>query len=563
MTTPSAQTAQRDAPAYGGPEQLYEHEESRELVALVNDAAELVRTRGEAAFMELRTEGSRWREGETYVYVLDLAGTMLVHADPALEGRNEMELQDVDGKPVVRGLLAAATTFPDKPEGWYHYRWPVPGGLLPRWKSSYVRLVHAPSGGRYVVGSGMYNDRLERAFVVDAVAAAVKQIEAHGEAAFPLLRDPAGPFLAKDAYVFVDDMNGVEVVNPAFPSLEGQDLLNVKDTRGVYIVREMQELARTRGSGWIDYMWPRPGDRVSTQKSAFVSRARRGEQSWVVGCGVYLPGAPVEARPARQMTARELILLVREGAAVLEGQGEKAYADFRAEGSRWFRDDTYFFVLTTEGVRAFHAANPASEGRNDIDLKDVVGRPLIRMMIEAAATPAGEGWVHYMYPAPGEIFPTWKSTFVKRVTFPSGTPHVVGCGIDNMQMDEAFIEDVVKRAAALVAERGRNAFPQLRDRTGPYVFMDSYVFVQSADGTELVNPAFPSLEGRNLIDLKDLRGRAVVREEIDAAMKEGSAWLDFYWYRPGENEPARKRTYVRAVHAGRDTYVVGSGVYVE
>ena len=63
MTTPSAQTTRRDAPAYGGPDQPYEHEETRELVALVNDAEELVRTRGEAAFMELRTEGSRWREG--------------------------------------------------------------------------------------------------------------------------------------------------------------------------------------------------------------------------------------------------------------------------------------------------------------------------------------------------------------------------------------------------------------------------------------------------------------------------------------------------------------------
>ena len=55
----------------------------------------------------------------------------------------------------------------------------------------------------------------------------------------------------------------------------------------------------------------------------------------------------------------------------------------------------------------------------------------------------------------------------------------------------------------------------------------------------------------------------MVREEIDAAMKEGSAWLDFYWYRPGENEPARKRTYVRKVRSGKDTYIVGSGIYTE
>ena len=123
---------------------LYEHEETRALVALVNDAADLVRARGEAAFADLRVAGSRWRTGEAYVFVLDTEGNMLLHPDPALEGRNDLELTDVNGKPIIRGLIAAATTLPDKPEGWYHYQWPVPDGLLPRWKSTYVRLVTAP-----------------------------------------------------------------------------------------------------------------------------------------------------------------------------------------------------------------------------------------------------------------------------------------------------------------------------------------------------------------------------------------------------------------------------------
>jgi hypothetical protein len=34
--------------------QVYEHKETRELVALVNDAAELVHTRGDAAFADFR-----------------------------------------------------------------------------------------------------------------------------------------------------------------------------------------------------------------------------------------------------------------------------------------------------------------------------------------------------------------------------------------------------------------------------------------------------------------------------------------------------------------------------
>jgi signal transduction histidine kinase len=325
----------------------------------------------------------------------------------------------------------------------------------------------------------------------------------------------------------------------------------------------MFTVVQTSGSGWVNYMWPKPGESVSTQKSAYVSKAKLGEKWVLVGCGVYLADAPKAARAAKKMTAPELMTLVREGAAVLEKEGEKAYPEFRKKGSKWFHDDTYFFVWTTDGTRTFHAADPAGEGRNDSGIKDVLGRPFGKMFLEVASSPSGEGWVHYMYPEPENIFPTWKSAFLKRVTFPSGQQYFIGCGIYNMQMDKAFVEDVVNRAATLVAKQGTEAFGQLRDKQGPFVFMDTYVFVDTPEGTELVNPAQPSLEGKNLMGLKDLKGKDVAREYIGAAMKKGSAWVDYYWYKPGHNTPSRKHAYVRKVQSGQDTYIVGSGVYMD
>ncbi len=132
-----------------------------------------------------------------------------------------------------------------------------------------------------------------------------------------------------------------------------------------------------------------------------------------------------------------------------------------------------------------------------------------------------------------------------------------------MEMDEKFIEDVVSRASVLVEKQGKDAFGQLRDKRGPFIFMDTYVFVDRSDGAEFVNPGQPSLEGKNLIELKDLKGQEIVRNYIAAAEKEGSAWVDYYWYKPGQNMPARKHTYVRRVVSGGITYVVGSGFYPE
>ena len=64
-------------------DQTFENEGAREIVALVNDAADLVHIKGEAAFKDFRVNGGRWRQGEMYIFVLDPEGNMLVHPDSA------------------------------------------------------------------------------------------------------------------------------------------------------------------------------------------------------------------------------------------------------------------------------------------------------------------------------------------------------------------------------------------------------------------------------------------------------------------------------------------------
>lgn len=534
---------------------------TEQVVALVKDASILVLENSEKAFAEFRKPDSRWRQGETYVFVLDPAGNMLVHPDPELEGKNKLDLKDVNGKPIIEGLIAAATALPNKPDGWYHYEWPVPGGILPRWKSTYVHKATDGAGKTYIIGCGVYNDRMEKEFITDMVRDAVGLIETNDTSAYRMFREPANRFMAKDAYIFVIDTNGIDLVNPGFPSLEGRNLMDVKDTQGKLLIREMFSVIKAGGNGWVDYMWPKPGESVSTQKSSYVSRANT-KNGWVmVGCGAYLADAPRAAMASNVLTANELMTLVRDASKVFEQKGEKAYPEFREKGSKWFRDNTYFFVWTMEGKRVFHAADPASEGKDVRDLKDVLSKPIGTMMTEAANGPQGEGWVHYMWPEPGDIFPTWKSSFLKRVNFPSGKTYMIGCGIYNMQMDSVFIEDVVNRAATLVSAKGREAFGELRDKRSPYVFMDVYVFVDDPTGTELVNAAQPSIEGKNIMDMKDAKGMYLAKEYIDAAMKNGNAWVQYYWYKPGSNDPTLKHTFVRKVTHGEETFILGAGFY--
>jgi signal transduction histidine kinase len=286
----AAPAAAEQGSAGASPIDLYppEHPETRELIALVGDAAALVAEKGVAgACAEFRKEGSRWFEGERYVFVNDLEGTSLCHpAKPSLEGRNVLDLRDPHGRPVVRAFLAELERGDD---GWVHYLWPVPGeNTTFYWKTTYVRRVEGPDGKAYMVGSGRYQMPMERFFIVEQVDDAAALIERQGEAAFATLRDRASGFRFYDSYVFVMDSSGVHLVNAAFPENEGKNLLDLADENGKVIGREMLAVLADHDAGWVEYMWPRPGDVPATRKASYVRKVTLDGQMLVVGAGYYL-----------------------------------------------------------------------------------------------------------------------------------------------------------------------------------------------------------------------------------------------------------------------------------
>ena len=123
------------------------------------------------------------------------------------------------------------------------------------------------------------------------------------------------------------------------------------------------------------------------------------------------------------------------------------------------------------------------------------------------------------------------------------------------------IEALVDRAAARIAERGENAFPEFRARGSVWFNAHTYVFVDDLRMVSRVNGPRPQLEGRNVMDLKDASGRAFHRDWLKLLETGDSGWVSYLWPRPGHVRPSRKWTYIRKVASGGETYVVGAGVY--
>ncbi|WMW23393.1 cache domain-containing protein [Methanolobus mangrovi] len=108
--------------------------------------------------------------------------------------------------------------------------------------------------------------------------------------------------------------------------------------------------------------------------------------------------------------------LVNEAVELMNEKGELAFDEFREKDSKWFHNDIYLSIWTTEGIRVAYAPNVSSEGENVSDLKDYNGNPLGQLFIDTALSEDGEGWVDYRWPKPGETSPTLKYTFVKRAS---------------------------------------------------------------------------------------------------------------------------------------------------
>ncbi|MBN1198750.1 MAG: cache domain-containing protein [Bacteroidales bacterium] len=263
----------------------YAYPETIRLVALVDDAASTVSQRGEKAFTDFMRDGTKWRYGERYTFAIDLDGNILAHEDTSLVGKNMIDLKDPNGKPIIQWFIRKGLGFTQS--GWTHYLWVKPGDTVPSWKTTYVKLAKAPSGKIYVVGSGLYDMRMEKAFAIDAVNDATYLIRVEGTQAFDKLRDPTSEFVFKDTYIFVLDTSYNLLVNQPFRELEGKNLYDIQDTTGKYFFREFVQVAEEDGSGWVFYKWPKPDQIKPANKCSFVKKIVSKGNTYVVGTGIY------------------------------------------------------------------------------------------------------------------------------------------------------------------------------------------------------------------------------------------------------------------------------------
>lgn len=116
------------------------------------------------------------------------------------------------------------------------------------------------------------------------VEKAAAYLKAEGkEKAIAEFNKPGGLFIDRDLYVFAMNMDGVRLAHGKNQKLVGLSIMDFKDVDDKPYGKEIMDLGKSTGSGWVDYKFTDPMTKKIGEKTSYVLR----EGDVVIAAGAY------------------------------------------------------------------------------------------------------------------------------------------------------------------------------------------------------------------------------------------------------------------------------------
>ncbi|SLM31277.1 putative Cache, type 2 domain protein [Desulfamplus magnetovallimortis] len=115
------------------------------------------------------------------------------------------------------------------------------------------------------------------------VAAIIK--EKGADEAIKLVNDNSGPFVWKDTYVYIMDLEATIVAHGPQPKFIGKNLMGLKDpvSKQPWYPALFEKIKAGTNSGWFDYHWKKPNAEGVYTKNCYFEQAG----DLVVFAGIY------------------------------------------------------------------------------------------------------------------------------------------------------------------------------------------------------------------------------------------------------------------------------------
>ena len=141
-----------------------------------------------------------------------------------------------------------------------------------------------------------------------------------------------------------------------------------------------------------------------------------------------------------------------------------------------------------------------------------------------------------------------------------GLSLVLGTGVALAQSHATDKEAtaMVKKGVAFIKANGKDkGHAEISNKSGQFIDRDLYLVVYGLDGTVHAHGANEKMIGKNLIDLKDVDGKAFVKERVELAKSKGTFWQDYKFTNPVTKKIEPKAMYCEKL----DEAVVCGGIY--
>jgi cytochrome c len=154
-----------------------------------------------------------------------------------------------------------------------------------------ILIVLVISGG-FIFSQQTNIDPVREKRVLDLVEKGIVFIKANGlDKAVKAFQDPNGGFIDGEFYIFLYDFDGTALVVGSNTSLIGKNLMGLMSTdrngNKVYQVKELINIAKTKGSGWFEWAWQNPTTKKFGPKRGFSKKIVVNNKEYMIGSGYY------------------------------------------------------------------------------------------------------------------------------------------------------------------------------------------------------------------------------------------------------------------------------------
>ena len=205
-------------------------------------------------------------------------------------------------------------------------------------------------------------------------------------------------------YLFIYEMNGVNILHPLKTHLENKNLWNYQDKKGVFLLQEMNKILKKQDSTYYTWYWNKPNDLEKEYKK--VGFFKRFEPfDWFIGTGEYIIDSQEQ----------------------LKDDVAKSISSLR------YKKNGYFFALTYEGTYvSYYLKDLIGKNVKDLNITDNI-RKTQKKLVELAKKDGG--FISYNHKQKPN-----SSATVSKISYVSGLKNwewIIGTGF---YMDDLYEE---------------------------------------------------------------------------------------------------------------------------